>query len=199
MEELLNNFKNQPDHTTDKFKTKHAHYYAEAFSYLKNDVASLLEIGINRGGSIRAWRDFFVNATVYGIDIRSSCIRRCQGERISTHTIDVGQRDVLFSWAEGKEFDIVIDDGSHNNDHQIIAFEVLWPKVKPGGYYAIEDIAVAWNDKHINPEYPLLEEYLSRLIRPISTNKLDILSLLIRPNMVVIRKQRTNETTIGLI
>ena len=182
---------------TDKFRSKHAHYYEEAFSHLKTEVTSLLEIGINRGGSIKAWRDFFVNATIYGIDIRRVPVERCEGEeRIFSHQIDIGDINVLTKWAEDKEFDIVIDDGSHYNIHQIIAFEVLWPRINPGGYFVIEDTRVSWDLDRIKPGYPILEDYINKLIKPITRSTGDILQMTIRPNMVVFRKKRIKEPTI---
>lgn len=41
-------------------------------------------------------------------------------------------------------FDIIIDDGSHWPQHQIISFETLWKAVKPGGMYIVEDIETNW-------------------------------------------------------
>lgn len=182
---------------TDKYRSRFAHYYDEIFGHLQNDVTSLLEIGINRGGSICAWRDFFVNATIYGIDIRGSAVRRMEGEeRVSCHKIDVEDVNKLNAWATGKTFDIVIDDGSHRNDHQIIAFENLWPLVKPGGYFVIEDTKVAWNSNRINPNWPLLEDYLVKLYKPITRNELQIHEMIVRPNMTYFRKKRIDEFTV---
>lgn len=200
METLMELFtKYSVNRGTDKVVSRHAHYYAETFSYLKDELTSLLEIGVNKGGSIRAWKDFFVNAEIYGIDSRYSAIRRLGEEeepRIHAVRINVEDKEKLAAWAAGKEFDIVVDDGSHNNHHQIIAFETLWPCIKPGGYYVIEDTYVSWNENHIHPDYPILEDYLTKLIKPITVIKNDILSMLIRPNMVVFRKHRVNEQTI---
>ena len=44
----------------------------------------------------------------------------------------------------GKDFDIVIDDGGHFNDGIITSFNGLWPYVKPGGFYAVEDLGCAY-------------------------------------------------------
>lgn len=191
--------KNDGPHAThtDKFRSRHAHYYEEAFSHLKDEVTSLLEIGINRGGSIRAWRDFFTKATIHALDIREIAVQRVKDEeRVEAAVMDIGQREKLEQWAESKQFDIVIDDGSHCNDHQIIAFEVLWPLVKPGGYFVIEDTKVAWNTVRINPKFPPLGTYISDLVKPVTINSTDILQMTIRPNMVVFRKKRVDEPTI---
>jgi hypothetical protein len=202
LETLIDMFaKHSVNRSTDKLISRHAYYYDEAFSHLKNEITSLLEIGINRGGSMRAWKDFFVNAEIYGIDCRYSPIRRLEaegGERTHAVRINVEDKEKLARFAVDKQFDIIIDDGSHNNHHQIIAFETLWPTIKPGGYYVIEDTAVSWNENHIHSSYPILETYLTGLIRPITSAKNDILYMTIRPNMVVFRKHRVNEQTVEL-
>ncbi|MFK7058789.1 CmcI family methyltransferase [Flavobacterium oreochromis] len=42
------------------------------------------------------------------------------------------------------EFDLIIDDGSHINDHVIKTFEYLFPRLKKGGYYVIEDTQTSY-------------------------------------------------------
>jgi hypothetical protein len=42
------------------------------------------------------------------------------------------------------DFDIIIDDGSHINSHQIETFKILFPKLKSGGYYFIEDVQTSY-------------------------------------------------------
>ena len=57
---------------------------------------------------------------------------------------DQGDLATLDSWIEtsGGNFDIIIDDGGHHNCQIINTFEKLWPQLKPGGYYFIEDLHV---------------------------------------------------------
>lgn len=45
------------------------------------------------------------------------------------------------------EFDIVVDDGSHDPEHQLFTFDALFPSVKPGGLYIFEDVETSyWNE-----------------------------------------------------
>jgi len=44
----------------------------------------------------------------------------------------------------GGHFDVIVEDGSHVPSHQLISFETLWPSVKPGGVYIVEDIETNW-------------------------------------------------------
>ena len=35
-------------------------------------------------------------------------------------------------------YDMIVDDGSHNTQHQMVSIDYLWPAIKPGGAYVIE-------------------------------------------------------------
>jgi cephalosporin hydroxylase len=39
----------------------------------------------------------------------------------------------------GGAFDLIIDDGNHHGPTVTSSFRLLWPLVKPGGYYVVED------------------------------------------------------------
>ena len=41
-------------------------------------------------------------------------------------------------------FDFIIDDGSHLNAHQIETFGILWPHLKDGGTYIVEDVQTSY-------------------------------------------------------
>ena len=59
------------------------------------------------------------------------------------HIGDQGNKEDLLKIvrASSKQgFDIIIDDGSHMNHHQIFSFTHLIPYLIPGGFYVIEDI-----------------------------------------------------------
>lgn len=58
---------------------------------------------------------------------------------------DQGNREVLDAWIKtsGGQFDVVVDDGGHFQHHIFNSFAALWPQVKPGGLYFIEDLQVA--------------------------------------------------------
>ena len=120
--------------------------YNKHFNYLRNKVSNLLEIGVQTGASACMWKDFFPNATIHGIDIDERCLQ-FQQDRIN---INIGsQHDVDFlNKVAGDigEIDIVIDDGSHHEDHQRISFETLLPYVKSKGYYVIEDLHFAYHN-----------------------------------------------------
>jgi demethylmacrocin O-methyltransferase len=52
-------------------------------------------------------------------------------------------------------FDVIIDDGSHRSDHQILSLNYLWDKVNPGGLYVVEDLhscleSFYWGDTFVS-------------------------------------------------
>ncbi|MBI1197556.1 MAG: class I SAM-dependent methyltransferase [Phenylobacterium sp.] len=106
---------------------------------------TMLEIGVSKGGSLELWRKFFgPDATIYGIDIDPACAKRVDPPnqvRIGSQGDPAFLRKVL---AETGPPDIILDDGSHISSHQRISFEVLFPALKPGGLYMIEDLHTAY-------------------------------------------------------
>ena len=110
------------------------------FERFQGTEMTLLEIGVNWGGSLELWRRYFgPQATIVGIDINPAC-KRYEGERMHVRIGDQTDRAFLESVAEELgPFDIVVDDGGHTMEQQITSFEVLLPHVKPTGVYVCED------------------------------------------------------------
>jgi hypothetical protein len=105
----------------------------------------MLEIGVSQGGSIEMWRKVLgADATIFGIDINPDCI----GLVDAPNQVRIGsQDDAAFLGgvlAETGPLDIVLDDGSHIGRHQIASFRAIWPQVKPGGLYMIEDLHTSY-------------------------------------------------------
>ena len=98
--------------------------------------------GYKPGGSLRAWRDFFPNATVYGMDVQPDT-QFADEERIVTllgNSTDPSQVGQALQHARHKTFDIIIDDGSHYAADQIATLKNLFPLVNPSGTYIVEDL-----------------------------------------------------------
>jgi predicted O-methyltransferase YrrM len=119
--------------------------YEQLFSAHRGSASKVFEIGVRRGGSIRMWRKYFPNATIYGLDIDAGAVNRVIGERALGIQIDQSDNDQLEAF--GKQygpFDIGIDDGSHIWSHQISTFERLWRYIRPGGLFVIEDTLTSY-------------------------------------------------------
>lgn len=104
------------------------------------EVRDLLEIGVHRGESLRMWKNEFPGARIVGLDINPNC-----GKPEGCEVVIGSQDDPEVLRSLG-EFDVVVDDGSHLNRHILASFKALWPKVRPGGMYAIEDLDCSYAD-----------------------------------------------------
>lgn len=111
---------------------------------------NLLEIGV--GGyedsevgaeSLRMWKCFFRKGQVVGLDLCDKT--RFREDRIDIRVGDQTDTELLRRLStEYNGFDIIIDDGSHLNEHVIKTFGVLFPLLRPNGIYAIEDIQTSY-------------------------------------------------------
>lgn len=125
---------------TDKASWYHGYCddYDAVFTPLRDQPIVLLELGFFEGRSALTWREYFPNATIAVVDINWP-IRRVDG----VHKYRGDQADpalVATMVAAHGAFDIVIDDASHLEAKTLASFALLWPHVKPGGYYVVEDI-----------------------------------------------------------
>ncbi len=127
------------------------HCYGVEYHRLFNDVRheqfAVLEIGLGNtvppadAASLRAWRQYFPNAVLYGYDIEDFSFFS-QPETFVFRG-DQASRDDLRRFVATlapPPFRVVIDDGSHASSHQQIALGALFPHVEPGGLYIVEDL-----------------------------------------------------------
>jgi len=138
--------------------------YHALLSPLRKSTKLVLEIGVGNiplmrsitgekykpGASLRMWRDYFPNAQIIGCDILPEVV--FTAKNIATFVADqsnVGSLETLISNVKKfEEFaDLIVDDGSHNENHQVISFKTLWKLVKPNGIYIIEDISMTFFDR----------------------------------------------------
>jgi len=101
----------------------------------------VLEIGIADGGSLEFWGKFFKNAEVYGIDAAEKVLSfKYDDPKIHVSLGDQSDPE-FWDWylKDKKKFDVIVDDGSHINDHQILTLIKLFPHLEEGGTYIIED------------------------------------------------------------
>ena len=112
--------------------------YEKFLEPLRGTAPYVLEVGIFKGDSLRSWRDYFQTKSVYGVDYSKQ--RLFQEDGITTYYGDQSQPEQIVKLFPSMQFDVVIDDGSHESDHQQMTLDKLLPLVKSGGYYVIEDL-----------------------------------------------------------
>lgn len=124
--------------------TKRRHDYLKRYNFhfypIREKVKKILEIGVDRGESLYMWEEYFPNAEIHGLDINKECEKFNKG-RVKIHIGDQSNKNFLNDLGEKNNFfDIIIDDGSHIHDHIIKSFTSLYPFLKNGGYYVVEDV-----------------------------------------------------------
>ena len=116
-------------------------FYEKEFEPYKESKIDLLEIGIETGGSLKLWKEYFLNSkSVVGVDISDEKIdqRYKNIDGIIMHFGDA--YDEKFS-KKFKQFDIIIDDGPHTLESQLKSIKFYLPKLKQNGLFIIEDIS----------------------------------------------------------
>jgi lipopolysaccharide biosynthesis glycosyltransferase len=153
-------------HKADKSSLYHnfAVKYDSILSPFQKSFTNVLEIGVDRGQSIKMWADYFPNATIHGVDI-NGIGKECAvySPQIQIHMIDQGESSQLKRLNEFGPFDIIIDDGNHFWKEQVISFQTLFSYVKPGGFYIIEDTCTSYWNEYKNAAVSCVE-YFKKLV-----------------------------------
>ena len=165
---------------TDKSSIYHNYprQYNDYFHRFKFKNIKLLEIGVFRGGSLKSWREFLPNAThIVGVDILDWCK---DYQNISNGMyVEIGnvtnKEFIEYIYNKYGSFDVIIDDGSHKNDHVIKAFESLFPLMNDNGLYIVEDTNVYTSDEHINKSYPNHIDYFTQFLPYLNQGRNNIL------------------------
>lgn len=116
--------------------------YEEKFKSLKDKPIKILEIGIEKGGSLSLWQQYFTHpeSKIVGLDIAPGCKQR-ERDNISVVIGDQKDKETLKKVAELGPFDIIIDDGGHHtNEHDASFFYLFIEALKPDGMYFVEDL-----------------------------------------------------------
>lgn len=108
-----------------------------------NDITIPSNMGPNGkpGASLRAWRDFFLHANIYGADIDQKIL--FSEPRIYTGHLDQTSPSSIAKYFEDleTEFEVMIDDGLHTYNAGICLFTNSIKYLSRNGYYVIEDIS----------------------------------------------------------
>lgn len=131
---------------SDKW-TRYLAEYDSLFSEIQDKPIRLLEIGIQNGGGLEIWANFFENGQKFiGCDINPDCSAlRFDDSRIALvigdATTNATQNEILL---QSPELDVVIEDGSHHSGDVIRAFLKYFPNIVDGGIFVAEDLHTSY-------------------------------------------------------
>lgn len=156
-------------YNTDKIANRYLERYDPVLEPWVDKEIVLLELGVQQGGSLVLWRDYFPRGTIVGIDIKQPK-EFTPTERV--HLYLGSQADTPFLSRVANEvapdgFDIIIDDASHYGLLTKTSFWHLFDnRLKPGGLYVIEDWGTGYWDDWPDGKSLDLESYRRPLFTP---------------------------------
>lgn len=166
---------------TDKASNGHGYlvYYESIIKHLQQEPITLIELGAggyefpDRGGqSHRMWEQYFVKGNIITVDLYAKTMIN-PANFVQASQDDPSLRDRL------PMADIIIDDASHINSLTIQTLENLWCKVKPGGYYIVEDVHTSyWREEYGGDPDPNTERQTSMNYLKNLTDQLNHVTLL---------------------
>lgn len=187
---------------------KWLHYFEIYHRHLSRFVGqspSLVEVGVYSGGSLGMWRHYLGEGThIHGVDIQPDC-RVYEDANTSIHIGDQGDRAF---WRDFRDrvppVDVLIDDGGHQPEQQIVTLEEMWPHLRPGGVFICEDVHGINNDftayvgalaDQLNAFKPSFDQRV--LSSPATPLQADVHSIHFYPYVVVIEKRATPLTLLS--
>ena len=120
-------------------------FYHTLFASIRHKELNFCEIGIERGNSLQTFSEYFEFGKIYGFELLDEKIEHTRNLMLPRTTIiktDVSDKNYLnYSFNQaGVLFDVIIDDSSHEKEHQKYIIEIASNYLKPGGILIIEDL-----------------------------------------------------------
>ena len=170
---------------TDKVAQGYLAVYHEIADYL-GPAARVCEIGVLNGGSLATWQELFPQGTVAGVDISPTMHWPAGTLKVVMSQDDPRLPDLLSE--HEIEWDLIVDDASHDGALTAATLDLLWPLVCPGGFYVIEDWFVGFADYHGPCKSPAMLPLVQSLLERLHANG-DVASVGYRYGMAIMRKK----------
>jgi SAM-dependent methyltransferase len=174
MNELLSLYRKHHGKISDRWSSYLVQYDRILWPWREKDVR-LLEIGIQNGGSLEIWGEYFRNATkLVGCDVDPLCAQLRYGDqRIAVVVADASSEEGFSQiQSHAASFDIVIDDGSHRSSHIVQAFARYFPLVAEGGLFIAEDLHCSyWDEFQGGLSYPLSSVAFFKLLVDVNNHE----------------------------
>ena len=145
-------------------------YYEKKLEQDKNKNLNILEIGSYSGASAAAFTKFIPNSKIYCFDINIANFKY-KSKKIHVYGIDTNDElsvtkilKKIFNEHHIRDFDFIIDDGSHNLKDILVNFKLFFKKLKTGGFYVIEDFKYPnYYERNKDIEHIFVDQLLNNL------------------------------------
>ena len=125
-----------------KSKNGFLEIYFNYFKNYKEKEINILEIGVDKGESLKIWRQYFSKAKICGIDINDIKYKIDGVDIIKADQTNV--KDLASVCKKYKSFDIIIDDGGHHSNQIITSLNFLFYYLNENGLYIVEDLQTSY-------------------------------------------------------
>jgi len=146
------------------------HAYEEMFGKYVDKKITFVEIGVLQGGSLFMWKEYFgKNARIIGVDLHPNA------KELEKHGFEIfigSQSDKSFwknFYSKVGKIDILLDDGGHVNDQQIITLGESIHNINDDGIIVTEDVHTSYLKKFGNPSKYSFINYSKYLIDVINS------------------------------
>jgi cephalosporin hydroxylase len=174
--------KNMADNSLTDKDTVHSYLetYQEILIKKKETARNILEIGINKGGSIKLWSDFFTNATIYGLDINDTSevidsIKNKKNIKLFNHYDAYNFETFYYNFLKKDiKFDLILDDGPHDLNSMRTFIKLYSQVLASDGILIIEDVqSMDWIETLVNEVPDDLIQYIKVYDLRIKKNRYD--------------------------
>ena len=140
------------------------HVYEHLFARYVGQRITFVEVGVDEGTSLLMWRQYFQNARVIGVDIDPAASKL---EQYGVEIVIGDQASPEF-WKQFYQrvgsIDVLLDDGGHFNEQQIVTVSCALPKVRDGGMIVVEDVHASYMAEFFNPSRHSFMNFAKRLV-----------------------------------
>jgi hypothetical protein len=120
-------------------KVRHGYFRAyQQIAAAAGPAGRVCEVGVWRGGSLKLWQALFPEGLVAGVDVDRFAAWPSGTVAICAEQDDPTLPDQLRA-VSPEGWDLIVDDASHDGKLTRATFDLLWPLIRPGGHYVVED------------------------------------------------------------
>lgn len=118
---------------------------------------------------MQVWQEYVPKASISFLEYDKACAAtwkaRVEASAGGTlYTGDQADPAVLTEIVKaGAQFDMIVDDGGHFANQMILSLELLWPLIKPGGFYVVEDIQCNYVPAYVQGDFGLRGTFMRYL------------------------------------